>query len=130
VKETPGNSGSTFPDDSLSSKGSRSTTPRKPTNARCKTCGKLGHVSAVCPDTEPPAQVHAMMTDTDDTSVAGDASSIFILAHDKGESSIDPNFLLLNSESTINLFLNPKHVANMRPVAHPPLKDEIGIWKY
>jgi hypothetical protein len=32
---------------------------------------------------------------------------------------IDPNFLLLDSQSTINLFSNPNHVDNVRPAAQP-----------
>jgi hypothetical protein len=63
-----------------STKASPSKSPAKePTNVRCKTCGALGHVSAVCPESKPSAQVHAM-TETDDASVTSDSSSIFILA--------------------------------------------------
>ena len=85
---------------------------KKTTNVRCKTCGVLGHVSAVCPEAKPSAQVHAM-TDTDDASVASNSSSIFILAQQTHHKPINPDDLLLGSQSTVNLFSNPKLVNNV-----------------
>ena len=49
-----------------SSSVSSSPTKHRVTNVRCKTCGKLGHTSGVCPDSKPPAQIHAMSTATGD----------------------------------------------------------------
>ncbi len=86
---------STTGDNSSLIKSSHSNTPKKPTNVCCRLCGKLGHTLAVCPDANPPAQVHAMSADTDDASVASDASSVIILAQKMGRSSIPPEYLLM-----------------------------------
>jgi hypothetical protein len=110
---------STAGDDSSLSKSSHSTTPKKSTNVRCRLCGKLGHTSAVCPDAKPPAQVHAMSADMDDASVASDDSSVIILTQKTGRSSIPPDYLLIDSQSTTNLFSNPEHINNVHPVAQP-----------
>jgi hypothetical protein len=106
-------------DSSLSKSSCSTTTPKKHTNVRCRLCGKLGHTSAVCPDAKPPAQVHTMSADTDDASVASDASSVIILTQKVGRSSIPPNYLLIDSQSTTNLFSNPDHINNVHPAAHP-----------
>jgi hypothetical protein len=56
----------------------------------------------------------------DDASVCSDASSVFIITQDHdGRSTIDLNFLLLDSQSTVNLFSNPTYVDNVRPATHP-----------
>jgi hypothetical protein len=55
----------------------------------------------------------------DDASVASNASSVIILALKMGRSSIPPDYLLINSQSTTNLFSNPEHVNNVRPTAQP-----------
>ena len=61
-----------------------------------------------------------MSAKPDDAFVCSDASSVIIIAQDPGGSStIDPNFLLLNSQSTVNLFSNPTHVDNVCPATHP-----------
>ena len=88
----------------------------KRSNVRCLSCGKLGHTSFVCPNKKPPAQVHAMTTDADDASVPSDTSSVILIAQTNTRTSIDPDFLLLDSQSTVNLFSNPDHVDNVRPV--------------
>jgi hypothetical protein len=105
-------SGATQDDDSSSRKGgSVRSLPKthKYRNVRCGLCGKLGHTSLVCPNKKPPAQVHAMSAEPDDASICSDASSIIFIAQDNGgrSTSIDPNFLLLDSQSTVNLFSNP-----------------------
>ncbi len=89
-------------DDGSSSRkgGSVRSSPKTPKyrNVRCGACGELGHTSLVCPNKKPPAQVHAMSAEPDDASVCSDASSVIIIAQDHGGcSTIDPNFLLLDS---------------------------------
>jgi hypothetical protein len=53
----------------------------------------------------------------DDVSKDSDESSILILAQQDTRSSINPNYLLLDSQSTINLFSNPTHVTNVHPAS-------------
>jgi hypothetical protein len=111
---------STAGDHSSLSKSSCSTTPpKKPTNVCCRLCRKLGHTSAVCPDAKPPAQVHAMSADMDVASATSNASSVIILTQKTVRSSNPPNYLLIDSQNTTNLFSNPEHINNVRPVAHP-----------
>jgi hypothetical protein len=76
------------------------------------------HVYAVCLESKPPAQVHAM-TETDDASVASDSSSIFILAQQNNRKPIDPDFLLLDSRSMVNLFSNPNLANNIHQATTP-----------
>jgi hypothetical protein len=118
-KKPPGNSTANTPDDSSSSKSSCSSSLKKPTNVRCKTCGRLGHTLLVCPDSKPLAQIHAMTAEVDDVSVASTDFKVIILAQEGGHSSIDPNFLLLDSQSTVNLFSNPSFIDNVQPTARP-----------
>jgi hypothetical protein len=73
----------------------------------------------VCPKSKPPKQVHKINVNIDDASVASNASSVIILAQQERRGSIDPNFLPLDIQSTINLFFNPNHVNNVRPAAQP-----------
>ena len=107
------------------SSSSQSTTPKRITNVKCLLCRQLGHTSAVCPDAKPPprlpAQIHAM-ADIDDASVDSDESSVIILTqHDNGSEKvpINTNYLLLDSQSTVDLFTNPAHVTNIKPAAAP-----------
>jgi hypothetical protein len=60
-----------------------------------------------------------MSADTNDASVASDASSVIILAQKTGCSSTPLNYLLIDSQSTTNLFSNPEHVNNVHPMAQP-----------
>ena len=99
------------------------------TNVWCRTCGKLGHTLSVCPDSKPPAQIHAMSAATDDASVASDEESViiltqvhtspvgadsdYVLAEDVPGSAIDSDLFLLNSQSTVDLFTNPAQVQNI-----------------
>jgi hypothetical protein len=55
----------------------------------------------------PPDHIHAM-ADIDDASEASDASSVIILAQAENLSDrqpINPDFILLNSQSMVDLFL-------------------------
>ncbi len=72
----------------------------------------------MCPDAKPPAHVHAM-AGVDDASIASDASRVIILAQQAECKPIDPNFFLLNSQSTVNLFSNPQLVENVCQAATP-----------
>jgi hypothetical protein len=109
---------------SLSSSTS-SRSHRQITTVRCKNCGHAEHASAVCPDNNnlPPAQIHAM--DANDASKASDESSVIILAQlldwspDKPCQPINKDFVLLGSQSTVNLFSSPQHVTNIRPADTP-----------
>jgi hypothetical protein len=112
-----GSSSSTATEDSSSNKNIRPTYQNKPMNVRCKKCNKLGHTLAVHPESKPPEQVHTINANVDDASVTSNASSIFILAQQGRRGLIDPNFLLLDRQSTINLFSNPSHVDNVCPAA-------------
>jgi hypothetical protein len=110
---------STVVDDTLLSKGSHFTMSKKPTNVCCHSFGKLGHTLALCPKAKPPAQVHAMAADADNASIASVALGVIILTQNEACSSINPNLLLLDSQSTVNLFSNPHHVNYVHPVNHP-----------
>ena len=59
------------------------------------------------------------MTETDDASVASDSSSIFILAQQTDRKPIDPGFLLLGSQSMVNLFSDPNLVNNVHQATTP-----------
>jgi len=128
-KKTPKSTGKKVSGSSTASTGddSSSTKPnKKTTNVRCQTCGELGHTSFVCPKNKPPAQVHAQTTDLDDASVASDTSSVIILTQTllaqsdtNKRHTIDPDLLLLDSQSTVNLFSNPDLVDNVRTAPAP-----------
>ncbi len=119
ANKNSGNATSNATDDSSATKTVRVPYQKKPTNVCCRKCNKLGHTSAVRPNSKPPEQVHAISADVNDASVASDASSIIILAQQGGRGAIDPNYLLLDIQSTINLFPNPNHVNNVRPATQP-----------
>jgi hypothetical protein len=119
ANKNSGSAASNATDDSSTTKSIRVPYQKKPTNVRCCKCIKLGHTSVVCPNSKPPEQVHGISADIDDASVACDASSVIILAQQGGRGAIDPNYLLLDSQSTINLFSNPNHVDNVRPATQP-----------
>ena len=97
---------------------------KKTTNVCCRTCGELGHTSFVCPN-KPPAQVHVQTADLDDASVTSDTSSVILLTQtilarsDNTRKTIDPNLLLLDSQSTVNLFSNSDLVDNVRTAPTP-----------
>ncbi len=114
-----------------------SSSPSKPrvTNVRCRTCGKLGHTLSVCPESKPPAQIHAMLAAADDAVIASDEESViiltqihtshvgadpdYLLAQDVPRSAIDSDLVLLDSQLTVNLFTNPAHVKNICPTRNP-----------
>jgi hypothetical protein len=130
------------PNDSTYSKESSSKSSKSPkgskrvTNVCCCNCGALGHTSYVCPklkpQTPPLAQIHAM-ADIDDASEASNKSSVIILAQATDTANtaqatyvsppdrrlIDSDFVLLDSQSTVDLFSNPKHVQNICPASKP-----------
>jgi len=100
------------------------------TNVKCKKCGKFGHISMYCPKNKketPPAQIHDMNA-VDDASEESEDESVIILtqAHEEyvltqkaARKMVNSNLVLLNSQLTVNLFTNPKHVRNIRPVTTP-----------
>jgi hypothetical protein len=112
---------------SKSSKSSRVLVFCHNTNVQCKDCGKLGHTSLVCPELtqskSPPDHIHAMAK-IDNASKASDASSVIILAQAENlrdHQPINPDFVLLNIQSTVDLFSNLKHVQNIC-LAQLPIK--------
>jgi hypothetical protein len=69
----------------------------------------------------PPDQIHAM-ADINDASEASDASSVIILAQAVTSSDrqpINPKFVLIDSQLTVDLFSNLKHVENILPAQLP-----------
>jgi hypothetical protein len=85
----------------------------------------MGHTSLVCPDLmqskPPPDHIHTM-ADIDDASDVSEASSVIILMQAETSSNcrpIDPDFVLLDSQSTVDLFSNLKHVQNICPAQLP-----------
>jgi hypothetical protein len=104
----------------------------KITKVFCKNCGKIGHISLVCPDNKPPPdQIHTITTGQDDASVFSADERVDILAQvdetlltQKTSLSppccpIDSDLLPLDSQSTVHLFSRPEHVNNIRPAANP-----------
>jgi hypothetical protein len=118
-----------FKDDGTSSKASSKTscisTPSKRILAVCcKNCGRNGHASVVCPDLAlPPAQIHAM--NADNASQTSDVFSINILAQlldqptERNNQPINKDFVLLDSQSTVDLFSNPAHMTDICPANKP-----------
>jgi hypothetical protein len=47
------------------------------------------------------------------------ADPAYLLTQDVPGSAIDSNLVLLNSQSTVDLFTNPAHVHNIRPTRNP-----------
>ncbi len=98
---------------------------RQITNVMVKNCGKLGHTSLVCPDLmqfKPPQDHIHTLAYIDDASDASEASSVVILMQAENSSDrqpINPDFVLLNSQSTVDVFSNLKHVQNICPVQLP-----------
>ena len=118
-------------DGSTSSPSSSSTKSRDSiTTVKCKKCGKFGHISQYCPKKDrdtPPAQIHAMNA-IDDASEASDDESViilsqiheeFVLTQDAARKTINSDLVLLDSQSTVNLFTNSDHVRNIRPATTP-----------
>ena len=110
------------------SSGNKSRDKREYTSVRCKTCGQLGHISSVCPNYKPPAQIHAM-TNADDASQSSDGDSVLILAQiaesnvlfaqETDRKRIGSDLVLLDSQSTVDLFSNPSLVNHIRPATTP-----------
>ena len=104
----------------------------KITKIFCKNCGKMGHISSVCPDTKiPPAQIHAITTGHDDASESSKEESVIILIQvdealltQKASTSTSPcpinsDLLLMDSQSTVHLFSGLEHVSDIHPAATP-----------
>ncbi len=70
-------------------------------NVRCKSYGKLGHTSSVCPNSKsPPTQIHAMLT-VDDASNASNEESVIILIQMHNKFTDDTN----SPMSCLNLWI-------------------------
>jgi hypothetical protein len=127
-------------DDKSKQSSTTSSTSKEIRIVKCKKCGKVGHTSNVCPDAKPPAQIHAITNTKDDASDNSDESSVLILAqiHNNITISDTPDVLLaqestqpprrntvtsdlvlLDSQSTVDLFTNPDLVNNIRPAKTP-----------
>jgi hypothetical protein len=114
----------------LSSSSSASKSRDSITNVKCKKCGKFGHISQYCPKKEketPPAQIHAMNA-VDDASEASEDESViiptqahkeYVLTQKVARKTINSILVLLDSQLTVNLFTNPKHVRNICPATTP-----------
>lgn len=106
------------PDDDAStntSKTNKSASKRHPT-IKCLRCGQVGHVSTSCP-TSIPEQLHTMADDA--STKSADSDNIFILAQSDSAGTVNKNYVLLDSQSTVNQFVNPAHVTNPRTAAQP-----------
>ena len=94
----------------------------------------IQNIRSVCPESKPPAQIHAVSA-VDDASVASDKESVIILtqvhtypvgtnldyelAQDVPGSAINSDFNLLDSQLTVDLFANPAHIQNICPTKNP-----------
>jgi hypothetical protein len=112
------------------SPSSKSSSCHTITKVMCHNCGKLGHMSSVCPDNPPPpAQIHALATKHDNASEPSkDKSVIFLTQFNDSLFTQDASddcrpinlyLLLLNSQSAVHLFSHPGHVNNIQTATTP-----------
>jgi hypothetical protein len=71
---------------------------------RCRHCSQLGHYREECP------LLHALD--------AADPTQTALMMAQAHTSTIDPHWILLDSQSTISVFNNPAMLSNIRPSTH------------
>jgi hypothetical protein len=92
-----------------SSSASKSSKSKHPT-FKCLTCGQIGHVSTICPSCSIPAQVHVTMHTNDASQPSNDEDNLIICA--TTDNVVNPNYLLLDSQSACNQFVNLAFLTN------------------
>ncbi len=130
---------------SSKSLSSSSTLKQQVTNVCCKSCGKLGTTQVFAPFQVPSYPNHAMLMVNDDSNTSdeetviiltqmhdkfiddnnspmsrvSDDNNAMLLAWHEGWHAINSDLVLIDSQSTFDLFTNPDHVQNIRPAKQP-----------
>jgi hypothetical protein len=78
-------------------------------NITCFTCQSIGHYASVCPGLAPPDKPAVAKGATTLTQLA-----IMLAQADRTPVSLDPNWILLDSQSTISVFCNSDFLTNIR----------------
>jgi hypothetical protein len=81
------------------------------TTVTCFLCNQAGHMQGECPTGQPPANIVCGTTLTQ-------YAFVLVQAAREGEHGIDPDWILLNSQSTISVFKNPSFLTNILRSTH------------
>ena len=104
----------------------------RPDNRTCFRCGKKGHISVDCTEEKPKGKdddqihsmdgeeeedLHAMADQEAADDVDGDDEAVYFFNQYSGVGGLNPDWLLLDSQSSTDMFCNAEHINNIRRAA-------------